>query len=170
MDEALVTVDTRRQRCGRHRAARGNQRRGEGPAGEPRALRHRGQPQQVVEGGDAAAAEVGDLGKGVVLAAAVVGLQGAAGFEGELGGGEAPGGGAALGEELADERLEGRGSVLYAGARADGGVEGRRVAVVALAAEAPAVGTRSSATIAAIVARRRVRCGLDSILSPFTER
>src|SRR4029453_163439 len=105
-------------------------RRPEGPAGEPRALRHRGQPEQVVEGGDAAAAEVGHLGEGMVLAAAVVGLQAAARVEAELLGGEGPGGGAALGEELTDERLEGRGSVLDAGARADGGVEGRRVAVV----------------------------------------
>src|SRR5829696_1529615 len=75
MDEALEAVDSRRQRCGRHRAPGPHQRRREGPAREPRALRHRGQPQQVVEGGDAAAAEVGDLGEGVVLAAAVLGLK-----------------------------------------------------------------------------------------------
>src|SRR5215218_2566620 len=130
MDEALIAVDSRRKRCGRDRAAGGNQRRGEGPAGEPRALRHRGQPQQVVEGLDAAAAEGGDLGEGVVLAAAVVGLHGAAGVEAELGGGEAPGGGAALGQELGDELRERGGAVLDAGARADGGVEGRRVAIV----------------------------------------
>jgi hypothetical protein len=49
------------------------------PRGEPRALRHRDQPQQVVDGLDAAAAEAGDLGKAVDLAAAVVGLQPAAG-------------------------------------------------------------------------------------------
>jgi DNA invertase Pin-like site-specific DNA recombinase len=74
MDEALEAVDSRRKRRGRHCAAGRNRRRREGPAGEPRALRHRGQPQEAVEGLDAAAAEVGDLGERVVLAAAVVRL------------------------------------------------------------------------------------------------
>src|SRR4029453_3766183 len=143
MDEALVAVDSRRQRCCGQRAAGCHGGGCEAPAGEPGALGPRGEPQKVGEGLDAAAAEVGDLGEGVVLAAAVLGGQRAAGVEVELGGGEAPGGGAALG----------------------GGWGG---------APAPAAaGPRSSGSAAspAIVARRRVRCGLeDSILSPFSER
>src|SRR4029453_13549792 len=64
MDEALEAVDSRWQRRGRHRLAGLDLRRGEGSAGEARTLRHRGQAQQVIEGSDAAAAEVGDLGEG----------------------------------------------------------------------------------------------------------
>jgi hypothetical protein len=75
----------------------------EGPAGEPRALGHRRQPQQTVDGCDAAAAEAGDLGERVVLAAAVVRRQRAARVEAEPPGGEAPGGRAALRQELRDE-------------------------------------------------------------------
>jgi hypothetical protein len=111
---------------------------------------------------DAAAAEAGDLGEGVNLAAAVAGLQRGAGVEAELLGGEAPGGGAALGQELGDELREGGGSVLVQvpGPMAALKVTGTQssstwTCLVALAAEAPTAGTRTSSTPRpATVARR----------------
>jgi hypothetical protein len=112
---------------------------------------------------DAAAAEVGDLGEGVVLAAAVVGLERAAGVEAELLGCETPGGGAALGEELDDELRERRGSSLT---QVPGPMAALKLAgsqssstwtcLVALAADEPTAGTTtSSAASPATVARRR---------------